>query len=105
MTDELRLRLDNIENATDQRLRLTFGYGDADGNVTSRTVRPLGLWFWGNVWTLVCWCEMRDDFRVFRLDRIHEMTTGDPFKAEREKSLTTYFARETAAGRIPSSMK
>ena len=31
---------------------------------------PLGSFFWGAVWTLVAWCEKRQDFRSFRLDRI-----------------------------------
>jgi hypothetical protein len=26
---------------------------------SDRVVRPLGLWFWGKVWTLVAWCELR----------------------------------------------
>jgi predicted DNA-binding transcriptional regulator YafY len=33
-------------------------------------VRPLGLYFWGDAWTLAAWCELRQDFRNFRLDRI-----------------------------------
>jgi predicted DNA-binding transcriptional regulator YafY len=32
--------------------------------------RPLGLFYWGAVWTLVAWCEQRDDHRSFRLDRM-----------------------------------
>ncbi|MCB1620427.1 MAG: WYL domain-containing protein [Thiothrix sp.] len=35
--------------------------------------RPLGLFFWGNVWTLAAWCELRTDFRNFRLDRIQRL--------------------------------
>jgi predicted DNA-binding transcriptional regulator YafY len=36
-------------------------------------VHPLGLFYWGKVWTLVAWCELRDAFRHFRLDRIRRM--------------------------------
>jgi predicted DNA-binding transcriptional regulator YafY len=30
------------------------------------------LYFWGDVWTLAAWCELRRDFRNFRLDRIDD---------------------------------
>src|SRR5258706_15702132 len=51
-----------------RKLRLT--YGNAKGDGTERTVRPLGIFFWGRTWTLAAWCELRDDFRNFRLDRV-----------------------------------
>ncbi|MEP4547812.1 MAG: WYL domain-containing protein [Saccharospirillum sp.] len=35
-------------------------------------VWPLGLVFWGSVWTLLTWCELRTDFRMLRVDRIVE---------------------------------
>ena len=40
-----------------------------------RTLRPLGLYFWGKSWTLATWCELRNDFRSFRLDRMGEIKT------------------------------
>ena len=59
-----------------------------------RDVRPLGLWFWGKVWTLVAWCEMRDDFRAFRIDRIASVTAaGRTFKPERGKQLADFYRR------------
>ena len=33
-------------------------------------VRPLGCFYWGKVWTLAAWCEQRNDFRSFRIDRV-----------------------------------
>jgi predicted DNA-binding transcriptional regulator YafY len=35
-------------------------------------VHPLGLFFWGNAWSITAWCELRNDFRNFRLDRVSE---------------------------------
>jgi predicted DNA-binding transcriptional regulator YafY len=54
-----------------RRLRLTYANGK--GEQTERCIRPLGLFFWGKTWTLAAWCEMRSDFRNFRLDRIDEI--------------------------------
>ncbi len=31
------------------------------------------LLFWGNRWTLVAWCELRVDFRSFRVDRFQTL--------------------------------
>jgi predicted DNA-binding transcriptional regulator YafY len=47
-----------------------FGYRNAEGEATRRTVRPLALTAFSEGWLLIAWCELRDDFRVFRLDRI-----------------------------------
>ncbi len=92
MTPEVRDRIDAIERAVEQRQRLTLAYLDAEGRPTERAVRPLGLWFWGKVWTLVAWCELRDDFRMFRLDRIAGMTgNGDRFRLESGKTLTDFY--------------
>jgi predicted DNA-binding transcriptional regulator YafY len=50
--------------------RLIIVYTRADGDRRQRIVWPLGLFFWGRSWTLGAWCEIREDYRSFRLDRI-----------------------------------
>ena len=67
-------------------------------------MRPLGLWFWGKVWTLVAWCEMRSDFRAFRIDRIATVVvTGRTFKPERGKQLADFYRtmERSEDGRAP----
>jgi predicted DNA-binding transcriptional regulator YafY len=54
--------------ADQQKMRIS--YARPDGQRTERTVHPVGLFFWGAVWTMVGWCELRNDFRTFRLDRM-----------------------------------
>ena len=62
------------------------------GRGTVREVRPLGLWFWGKVWTLIAWCEMRGDFRAFRIDRIASVVCTDrKFKPEKGKLLADFY--------------
>ena len=51
-----------------QKLRLT--YHSKGDRITTRTIRPLHMEYWGRVWTLTSWCELRKDFRVFRVDLI-----------------------------------
>ncbi|MCF6325170.1 MAG: YafY family transcriptional regulator [Gammaproteobacteria bacterium] len=50
--------------------KIEFNYKREDGQPSNRTVHPLGLFYWGKVWTLTAWCELRDGFRNFRLDRM-----------------------------------
>ena len=58
-----------VREALIARRKLRFKYTGAQGAGTERTVRPLGVFFWGRKWTLAAWCELRNDFRNFRLDR------------------------------------
>ena len=94
MNDALRMLIDRLETASNQRIRLSIGYRDEGGSETRRDIQPLGLWFWGKVWTLVAWCELRQDFRMFRLDRMADITDQGHFRAERDKSLAIFFAQE-----------
>lgn len=96
MTPALRARLDGLERAIDARKRLRLAYEDADGNATERMVRPLGVAFWGKVWTLIAWCEMRADFRMFRLDRIATAEPGETFAHERGKRLIDFYRTQAA---------
>lgn len=92
LTDDVRVLIDRVEAAAEAHRRLSLDYADKNGVPSERVIRPLGLWFWGNAWTVVGWCELRNDFRMFRLDRIAAMTEGAPFKAERGKTLRDFFA-------------
>lgn len=92
MSAAQRALLDRIEAACDSRHRLEITYRDAAGAETRRVLRPLGLYFWGKVWTLVAWCELRADFRMFRLDRIAALEPGAPFRDERDKTLAAFYA-------------
>ncbi|MFN4273466.1 MAG: helix-turn-helix transcriptional regulator [Aliihoeflea sp.] len=89
-----RQAIDVLEHAVEDRTVLTLDYRDEAGQGTRRDVRPLGLWFWGKVWTLVAWCELRNDFRAFRIDRIATVEpAGRVFRPERGKQLTDFYRR------------
>ena len=90
--DSQRAMLDTLDRAIDRRRKLELSYADAAGAATRRTVRPLGLYFWGKVWTLVGWCELRDDFRGFRVDRIVAAAeTGATFRDEPGRRLVDFY--------------
>lgn len=83
-----------LRRAVRSRLKTSFCYRDADGRETERTVRPLGLAFYGPVWLLVAWCELRIDFRSFRLDRISDLAVlDDKFRLEPGKTIQDFLKR------------
>ena len=54
----------------------------------------LGVFFWGRKWTLSAWCELRNDFRDFRLDRVRQATMLDEtFEEEPGRTLRDLLAR------------
>ena len=85
---------DDIRSAIKKRCSLSIQYCRADGEHSQRTVQPLGLIYWGRVWTLVTWCELRDDYRTFRLDRIQQLTSKQQqFETGPEKCLKHYLEK------------
>ncbi len=84
--------LARVRAAIDGRQKLWIGYTDPSGHETERTVHPLGLFFWGYAWSMTAWCELRDDFRSFRLDRIRAFRElEDPFFPEPGQTLEDFF--------------
>jgi predicted DNA-binding transcriptional regulator YafY len=73
--------------------RMQLKYTNERGDETERTVRPLGVFFWGRTWTLAAWCELRTGFRNFRLDRISEATLRDRFEEEPGRTLRDMLAQ------------
>ena len=72
---------------------LHLRYRDAVGNLSERQVRPLAIWVFTDGWLFAAWCELRNDFRAFRLDRVETMAeTGSHFSDDPEKNLHAYIA-------------
>lgn len=69
--------LGQLRRAVAERHKVRFGYTRADGEGSARTVRPLGLWFWGTSWSMAAWCELRGAYRNFRPDRMESLEVLD----------------------------
>jgi predicted DNA-binding transcriptional regulator YafY len=59
-----------VRRAIREERKLRLGYLDAGNQPTQRVVRPIALVYYVEVAVLAAWCELRDDFRHFRVDRI-----------------------------------
>lgn len=99
LTKAQRETLKTVREALAQARRLAITYHVNADAATSRTVRPLSLEHWGKVWTLTAWCELREDFRVFRVDRIDTCEPGKPFRAEKGKQIGDYLAALRSAAK------
>ena len=89
--DRVRQRLGQVRAGILGQRKLAFLYTRADGVEATRTVRPLGLFFWGTTWSFGAWCEFRNAFRNFRIDRMRDMiVTDERFTNEPGKTLDDY---------------
>lgn len=84
--------LSSLRGAVRDRRKVRFAYQDAKQAASERTVQPLGLFYWGNAWSLGAWCELRQDFRNFRLDRMRDLAVLDEtFRPEPGRTLRDLF--------------
>lgn len=91
----IRFELTDLRHALRSKLKLHFRYLDVRGKSSARTVRPLSLAYFGPVWLLAAWCELRVDFRTFRLDRIEDLQIlDDRFRDETGRTLHDFLKRD-----------
>ncbi|NKL61676.1 helix-turn-helix transcriptional regulator [Rhizobium leguminosarum] len=71
--DEDKADVSAIRRAIRLERILELHYGDEQGRISRRRVWPFGLGYYEHVRVLMAWCELRQDFRHFRTDRIIDM--------------------------------
>lgn len=69
------------------QIKLAIQYGDAEGAITRRIIWPFGIGFFQEARVVMAWCEMRQDFRHFRLDRMAQVTRTELRYPERRQIL------------------
>ncbi|HEX5169152.1 MAG TPA: YafY family protein [Cyclobacteriaceae bacterium] len=71
-------------------------YASYNDQFTTRMLEPIGLFYYGASWHLIAWCQLRNDYRDFRADRIKELRqTGKPFQNRNLLSLQEYLKTVT----------
>lgn len=100
-----RGQLGLLRRAVAERRVVEISYRTPDGTLTERRIRPLQTEYWGRVWTCPAWCELRNAFRVFRVDRVEACAdTGSRFAPEPGRSYADYCATlRLQHGRAPGS--
>jgi len=89
-----RINVADLRAATWEEEAVSFAYTDAKGAASQREVDPLGIVYMQNTNMLMAWCHLRKDYRVFRLDRMDDLTrTGNSFRPRRVPMLRDHLAR------------
>ena len=100
---EERARVDLIETAIAARQVLRLDYADRQGAPTQRDIQPLVLTFWGGHWTVIGWCRLRADFRMFRLHRMVTCAaTGETFRLVKGQRTQDFRQRMIDSGELPA---
>lgn len=86
----MEVSLADIRRAIRDRRRIAFEYVDQQGAGSQRAVEPLGLFFYGPIWLLGAWCELRRDFRAFRPDRMRALEVLDLFVPQPGRSFEDF---------------
>ncbi len=91
---EIAIDMAALRRCMREERKARLAYLDLEGGVTRRTVRPMTLAFFPPVWLLLGWCELRRDFRSFRVDRISEIEfLAERYPHEPGRRLVDYLQR------------
>ncbi|MCM1368603.1 MAG: WYL domain-containing protein [Roseburia sp.] len=69
----IRPKIRTLSRAAEQCRSVDIKYIDARGYESYRTIEPYTLVFKSGVWYIYAMCNLRGDFRLFRLSRISDM--------------------------------
>lgn len=70
--DSLAPKIETIQTAAAEKVKLSFTYY-APGGTGSRVIEPYYLVFRWSSWYVWGWCEKREDFRLFKLNRMTQV--------------------------------
>lgn len=63
----------DIRSAIRDQKKVCIRYEDLKGDISDRDICPFALAFFGTNQVVAAWCELRQDYRHFRVDRILEL--------------------------------
>jgi predicted DNA-binding transcriptional regulator YafY len=91
MSEATSDNLEAIRSAIDGNIKLDVCYQSLKGEETQRVIWPFILYFWGNKWTVGAWCELRENFRAFRVDLMKRACLSEAsFVPDAQRSLQGY---------------
>ena len=82
-----------LRDAIHEARKVSVAYIDERGHCTRRTIRPIAMAYYVDVAVLGAWCELRNDFRNFRVDRISDARfLNERFLGESGKLMAEWLA-------------
>ena len=90
----LSIDLEKLREAAWRERAVAVRYTDQSGAETERVIWPLAIVFTERTLSVLAWCCLRQDFRIFRGDRIAKAeVTGESFRPRRVALLRDYLAQ------------
>ena len=86
-TDDRAEDITLIRTAIRRERKLLLSYQDASGEPSERKIWPFALGFFDQVRVIAAWCELRNDFRHFRTDRIIQIASMEERYPKRKNAL------------------
>lgn len=71
-------KIELLQSAISKGQTIAFHYYSPSGE-TDRIVEPYYILFQWGAWYLWGWCQIRGDYRLFKLDRMSRLAFGQPF--------------------------
>ena len=88
-----RVAIEVFRSAIRAQTKLRIDYGDLNGQATTRVIWPIAIGFMNEARMLAAWCELREDFRHFRTDRIAAASEiGERYPGRRSQLVKTWRA-------------
>lgn len=85
-TPKQKQRVKIIQSAITQSQLVSITYRNNASETSTRQIEPMSLIFKGYTWYLFAYCQLKTDFRVFRISRIIDLQVQDERFKRREKS-------------------
>lgn len=86
--------LDTIQQAISNFQVLQLKYIKSIGVISERAIEPLALYFEQGQWHLIAFCRLRQEKRLFLLNRIASLRETDQDFAPNQFSLAAYFKQQ-----------
>ena len=88
---EVDVDLAQVRRSIRNRRKVSFDYKNQLNDSSNRIIWPLAMIFYGQVWNILGWCELRKDFRAFRPDRMEKILfLEETYPVEKGKRLIDY---------------
>jgi predicted DNA-binding transcriptional regulator YafY len=98
---QTELHLQSILKAIGSSLIIDIKYTSLEKDETTRrNVEPVGIYYLGSHWYLIGWCQLRNDYRNFRTDKITQLAITSETNSKTHPPLQSFIAQMSAAKEV-----
>jgi predicted DNA-binding transcriptional regulator YafY len=90
-----------LRQAVREQRKVELVYQDENGKDSERVIWPIGIAYFDAQRLVIAWCELRQDFRSFRTDRMIKTIVSKDKYAERRKVLLKRWSEQQALNGSP----